>query len=331
MQEMRWLNFGLGREQCSKLRQGVRWLARAVLLAALVLPASLRASENTPRLPFAQWADVPQEGQLIAGALYEQSEAYYMWAGTTRHNITLKAPDGESYGIDIRQGYVMLDYGLTARWAADLNFGGTTVGWRSFDPGGAIQQTTGLMDTTFGVRYQLFNENWATNSPWVPTLTFRAGAVLPGLYDRHIAFAPGNHSAAIEPSLLARKHFGWKGLGAWFDAWYRWMHTNGNDQYMASVGLFQQIGQWELDAGFRHQESTSGEDIILFGDGVPYQNISYQSDVREISEEVTLGFSYVTRKRHVRLGFESRKTFDGRNTDSALWLGGYFQVPFGGK
>lgn len=291
----------------------------------------MRASEDAPRRPFAQWADVPAAGQLVWGTLYQQSEAYYAWSGLTRHNITLKTPDGESYGIDIRQGYFTLDYGITEKWAADVNFGATTVGWRSFDPNGGIQETTGLMDTSFGVRYQLFNEANANNCPWVPTLTFRAGAVVPGSYNRYIAFDPGNHSVAIEPSILARKHFGWTGLGAWFDAWYRWMHTNGNDQYMASVGLFQQIRRWELDAGFRHLQATSGEDIILFGDGVPYQGISYKTDVREISESFQAGFSYTTKKRHIRYGFMAQKTFDGRNTDSKLWLSGYFDIPFGGR
>jgi len=317
--------------------QSSRWFGVAVLFLAAALPWGASASENAPRRPFAQWADVPERGQFVWGTLYEQSESYYIWEGLTRHNITLKAQDGESYGIDIRQGYFTLDYGITEKWAVDVNFGGTTVGWRSFNTNGAIQETTGLIDTAFGVRYQIFNEAIDTNSAWTPTLTFRAGAIVPGTYDRYLAFAPGNHSAAIEPSILARKHFGWPGLGAWLDGWYRWMHTTGNDQYMASFGLFQQfgpsekMGKWELDVGFRHQQATSGEDIILFGTGVPYNGISYKADVREISETFVAGFSYTTLKRHIRYGFESRKTFDGRNTDSKLWLGGYLDIPFGGK
>jgi hypothetical protein len=321
----------------TRLCRAFGWTIFVALTFSFCIPQCLLASEDAPRRPFAQWAEVPEKGQFIWGTLYEQSEAYYMWEGLTRHNITLHTPDGESYGIDIRQGYFTLEYGITGKWAADVNFGATTVGWRSFDPNGGIQETTGLMDTAFGVRYQAFNEAVDTNSPWIPTLTFRAGAVVPGSYDRYLAFAPGNHSVAIEPSILVRKHFGWPGLGAWGDAWYRWMHTTGNDQYMASFGLFQQfgpsekMGKWELDVGFRHQQATSGEDIILFGTGVPYDSISYKSNVREISETFVAGFSYTTLKRHIRYGFESRKTFEGRNTDSKLWLGGYLDIPFGGK
>ena len=267
----------------------------------------------------------------MTGAFYEQSEAYYIWASTTRHNITLKTPDGESYGIDIRQGYVTIDYGITSKWAADLNFGATTVGWRSFDPQGAIHKTTGVMDSAFGVRYQIFNEAQSSDSPWMPTLTFRAGAVVPGSYNRAVAFSPGNHSVAIEPSLLVRKHFGWSGLGGWGDGWYRWMHTTGNDQYMVSGGFFQEIGRWELDVGLRHLQATSGDDIVLIGNSVPYDGIVYKADTREISESVDAGFSYTTAKSHIRYGFHARKTFDGRNTDSKLWLGASMDIPFGSK
>ena len=303
----------------------------AGLILSLTLTPAALASEDAPHRPFAQWADVPAVGQWVTGAFYEQSEAYYIWAGTTRHNITLKTPDGESYGIDIRQGYLTIDYGIASKWAADLNFGATTVGWRSFDPQGDIQKTTGIMDSAFGVRYQIFNEAQASDSPWMPTLTFRAGAVVPGSYNRAIAFSPGNHSVAIEPSLLVRKHFGWPGLGAWGDGWYRWMHTTGNDQYMLSGGLFQELGRWELDVGLRHLQATSGDDIVLIGNSVPYNGIVYKADTREISESVDAGFSYTTSKAHIRYGFHARKTFDGRNTDSKLWLGASIDIPFGGK
>jgi hypothetical protein len=147
-----------------------------------------------------------------------------------------------------------------------------------------------------------------------------------------VAFAPGNHSAAIETSVLFRKQFGWEGLGAWGDALYRWMHTNGNDQYIAAIGLFQQIGRWELDVGYRHLQATSGEDIVLIppatGSPPPWGGIIYKADVREISESVDAGFSYTTTKRHWRWAFHARKTFDGRNTDSKLWLGGSLDIPF---
>jgi len=303
--------------------------APAVLcLAGLHLPAG----ENEPRRPFAQWADLPQPGQWLFGTFYEQSEAYHIWQqGNNRVAVNTRV-DGENYGVDVRQGYFTLDYGIAEKWAADVNIGGTTVGWRPFD-NGTIGKTTGIMDPAFGVRYQIFNEATA-GSPWIPTLTFRAGAIVPGVYDRHVAFAPGNHGVAIEPSLLFRKHLGWEGFGIWGDVLYRWEHTIGADQYIAAAGVFQQIKGWELDLGYRHLQTLSGEDIVL-GPPTPgvagtFQSIIYPIDVREISDSIDAGFSYTTAGRHIRYGFHTRKTFDGSNTDSALWLGAYVDIPFGG-
>jgi len=301
------------------------------LLAAVALLTTFGGnalgSENTPRLPFAECAEVPSQGQLKFRTTYEQSEAYNIWTGNQRQNITIHTSEGESYGIDIRQGYFSLDYGLSERWAADLEFGGTTVGWRSFEHDAMVKQTTGVMDPTFGARYQLVHES---DQSWLPTATFRAGGIVPGKYNEHIAFAPGNQSAGIEPSLLLRKHFGWEGFGAWGDGLYRWLHTTGNDHYIVAAGLFQQVRRWELDVGYRHLQSIAGQDISLppTPGAPPWDAITYKRDVREISDSVDAGFSYITRKRNLRLAFHARKTFDGSNTDSKLWIGGSIEIPF---
>jgi hypothetical protein len=310
---------------------GVRKLTTlaSLLLAAGMAPMVL-ASENVPYRPFAQWADLPERGQFVFGVVYEESESYHIWAHGKQYNITVKPPDGESYGIDINQGFLALQYGITEKWAVDLNFGGTTEGTRSFTPGNATESTTGLMDWSLGVRYQIFNEARETNSHWIPTLTFRAGAVLPGSYDEHFVFAPGLRSAAIEPELLLRKHFGWPGLGAYGDALYRWNRTTGNDQYMIAVGLFQQIKGWELDVGYRRMQTISGSDITFI---IPddLSTIVYPRDPREINDSLEAGFSYTTSKRQWRYGFHCRTVLDGNNSDSKFWVGGSIDIPIGGK
>src|SRR3974390_2787981 len=114
----------------ARLMIGSNLMIRLALAAALtqITPAS----ENTPRPAFAEWADVPALGQLIVGGLYEKSEAYYVWEGHQRHNITVHATDGEYYGIDIRQGYLTLDYGITKKLAADVDIGVTSIGCALF-------------------------------------------------------------------------------------------------------------------------------------------------------------------------------------------------------
>jgi hypothetical protein len=323
----------IGRKQCSLKTSRLELCGRlAVSLLAVALAPTARATENVPHLPFAQWADVPQAKQFIVGLIYSESEAYHIFANRDQHNVTWKA-GGESYGIDVNQGFVAVQYGLTEKWALDLSAGATTVGWRYFadmngKPGtqGSVRSTTGIMDISFGARYQIFNEAEA-DSPWIPTLTFRAGAVMPGTYDKDFGFAPGLRSAAIEPEFLARKHFGWPGLGAFFDGLYRWNKTTGTDQYITDIGLFQQIKGWELDVGYRHLQTLSGEDIILDAAG----NLTYPRSPREINDAIEAGFSYTTSKKHIRWGFETRTVVDGSNTDTKFWVGGSVQIPFGGS
>jgi hypothetical protein len=296
----------------------------AVLVTTLAHAPRLLASENVPHAPFAQWADVPDRGQLVAGLFYDESEAYHIWAKDSYQNVTTHA-GGERYGIDINQGYVTLQYGITKRWAADLSVGYTTVGWRYFNIAQQPQSTSGLMDTSLGVRYQVFNEATAP-SPWTPTLTLRAGAVLPGTYEQGFPFAPGVRSAAIEPEVLARKHFGWTGLGAYGDALFRWNRTTANDQYIASVGLFQQIKGWEIQAGYRRLGSVSGEDIVY--DPTTPWTIQYPVSIRENNDSIEAGFSYTTPKKKWSFGVYTRTLLDGANTDGKFWFGGYVNIPF---
>jgi len=298
----------------------------ATMAAMSILAFTTQASENVPHRPFAMWADVPEAGQFVAGFVYEESEAYHFWAGHTEHSVRFMAA-GESYGIDVNQGYVALQYGVTEKWAFDLNLGATTAGYRYFD-NGKIKATTGLMDTSLGVRYQIFNEE-NCDYPWLPTLTFRAGGVLPGSYNQDFAFAPGVRSAAVEPELLVRKHIGWPGLGVYGDALYRWNRTTGNDQYITVIGLFQKIKGWELDGGYRHLQTIDGSNI-RFQSGDP-TSLIYPRAVREINDSIEAGFSYTSGKRHIRWGFHARTAFDGSNTDRKFWVGGSVDVPFGGN
>ncbi len=300
----------------------------SLALMAALAPKVL-AFEDVAQPPFGYWADVLPEGQFMLGAVYEQSKAYQIWASGQQYNIKVRA-NGENYGIDTRQGYFALQYGINTNWTADLEIGGTTVGWRSFSQGNQIESTTGLMDISFGVRYQLFNEAAYTNTPWVPTLTFRAGAVLPGSYDQDFVYAPGFRSAAIEPELLLRKHFGWPGFGTYGDTLYRWNMTTENDNYMVALGFFQQVKGWELDAGYLHLQTLSGSDIT-FGTPGDLSTIVYPRDVREIYDAIQAGFSYTTSKLHWKYGFQATIVVDGNNTDNAPWFGASIDIPIGLK
>lgn len=317
--------------------------ARLFTLAAVSLLYTghewqLLASENVPHAPFGQWATVPLPGEWIFGAVYQESESYHIWAnGGTRYNVDFQK-GGEHYGIDITQGYLTIQYGINENWAADFAAGATTTGWRNFSNGGTpgdIRSTTGLMDTAFGVRYQICREGQSNAPVWLPNLTFRAGAVLPGTYSQNFAFAPGIRSAAIEPEFIARKHFGWTGFGAYADTLYRWNRTTGNDQYIVSFGLTQEIKNWEIDAGYRHMQTLSGTQLKY--DPTTHQLSTSGSDpnafseVREINDSIEAGFSYTTSKRHIKYSFYTRTVIDGNNSDQKFWIGGGIEIPIGGN
>lgn len=309
------------------------WFTKfAVVLSFSASVQTALASENAPDRPFAYWADVPEKGQFIVGVVYQESSSYHIWAGGKQHDITYTAGDGEYYGIDNTQGFLALQYGLTERWALDLNVGYASEGWRSFD-NGTIQSSDGIMDWTFGVRYQLYNELTETNLPWAPTLTFRAGAIMPGTYPQDFIFATGNSSAAIVPELLLRKHFGWPGLGLYGDGEYLYNMTIGNSQYIIATGLFQQYKGWEVDFGYKHLQTLSGHNITYPVD--PALNggydIIYPRDPRENYDALQFGFSYSTAKRHWRYGFQLTSVVDGNNSDAKLWLGGSIDIPIGGQ
>ncbi len=285
----------------------------------------LSASENVPHAPFGEWANIAIPGELVSRVTYQESEAYYFWAGNTRHKADTILR-GEHYGIDMNQGYVTLQYGINGNWTADLAFGFTTVGWRyfsNFGTNGAAHSTTGLMDSALGLRYQICKEGEFFS--WTPTATFRAGAVLPGGFDETFPFSPGNRSTAIEPEIIFRKHIGWAGLGIYGDALFRWNHTSANDQYIASFGFFQQMWQWEMEAGYRHLGSINGGNIQFDPDT---RLIVYPRAPRENQDSIEIGFNYTTPARHFKIGFYSRTVFDGANTDKKFWLGGFIEMPF---
>jgi hypothetical protein len=293
----------------------------------LLLASLAHATENVPHAPFAQWADVPKQGELPVRLTFETSESYNIWASGQMYNVDYTT-GGQHYGIDINQGYVTLQYGITEKWAADLSIGYGSTGWRYFTYdghlSGTIQSTSGLLDSSVGVRYQIFNEA-KTDSKWIPTLTFRVGAVIPGTFEQDFPYAPGTGSVAIEPEILARKHFGWEGFGAYFDGLFRWNHTTANDQYIVAAGFFQQIKGWELDAGLRQLGSVNGWDIVF---DPTTRQIQYWAGTRENNTSFEGGINYTTPKRHITYGFYTRTVFSGNNSDHKFWLGGYVEIPF---
>jgi hypothetical protein len=180
------------------------------------------------------------------------------------------------------------------------------------------------MDVTFGVRWQVLDEN-AADSKWAPTLTLRAGGIVRGTYDEDFPFAPGNGSVGVEPSVILDKSFGWAGFGMYGNLGYRSLRSGGNDQVFGSVGFSQRYKGFNFNAGYRHQQNTGGEDIG--GTGTTFV---YSPKVKEINQMFEAGVGYTDRSgRHFQ--FYYSQNFNGRNTGDKMVYGIYGSFPIGGK
>ncbi|KAB2663676.1 MAG: hypothetical protein DVB31_10595 [Verrucomicrobia bacterium] len=187
-----------------------------------------------------------------------------------------------------------------------------------------VTNTSGRSDTVFGIRYEAARES-EDHSGYMPDIVLRAGGIYAGSYDKEFQFAPGSGSVGIEPSVVALKHFGWEGFGAYSHLGYRYMRSGGHDQWFAAIGAQQEIGRWTLNLGYRHFANTAGVDI----GGTP-PNITYSRQIMEIAEQLEGGFGY--RDRGGRLyQFYLRKTIDGNNTSGALEFGAYASFAFGSE
>jgi len=296
--------------------------ALAPVLLFLALAPVLRAVENIPQKPFAQSVWLPEAKQFIVTPWYQYSEFYSIWRGSKRESIEVD-PGHNSYGFDLNNGAILLEYGLDPQWAADLTLGYTSGATRSFNARGEPDTTEGLMDTTFGLRYQAFNEK-AVDSDWIPTTTFRVGGIYRGTYHPDFPFAPGSGSVGIEMSALLHKSLGWEGFGVFRHMGFRSIRSGGNDQWFTALGLGQQIKSFTFNFGYRHFENTTGDDIT--GSGT---TIVYSRAVREIKEEIQGGIGYTTAHRGIHYQFLLSKVLDGRNTGAAVTYLLFADLPIG--
>jgi hypothetical protein len=274
-----------------------------------------------PKKPFAQDALIPDPQQwLVTPLWYQYTEFQRVWRGAHTQNITF--PEG--HGFDQNDAIFNVEYGIRKRWAADFQTGFTDLATRAYsDPPGIARHTRGLMDTTFGVRYEIWRES-EEQSCYLPTLTVRAGGIYRGSYQKSFPYAPGNGGVGLETSVLMLKDFHWNGLGAYATSGYRAIRSGGPDQYFGTVGVSQYFRGATLNAGYRHQQSLGGGDVGGFGDMV-----EYTGEEREVNEQFEAGIGY-TDQHARRWQFYFEHNFAGRNTGDKYVYGIYLTLPFGG-
>lgn len=279
-----------------------------------------------PRKPFGQDALIPEAHQWILTPLYQYTEFEKVWAGKDKTDI--RFPD--NHGFDQNDFAVMTEWGFRTNWAADLTFGFTDLATRAYSqPPGSVRHTRGLMDTQFGIRYQVWNERNAT-CPWTPTLTLRAGGIYRGTYEKSFPYAPGSGGVGVEIATMMQKSFGWKGFGGYATGGYRDIRSGANSQFFVTAGFNQTFRGATLSAGYRHQQNTSGFDAVSTGNSITGNTIDYSSFDKEVNDQVEAGIGY-TDKREWHYQFYYQGNFDGRNTGDKDRYGVYASFPLGGK
>ncbi len=263
------------------------------------------------------WLPAEQQFKLTPGFSYSSFDRF--WAGDDKVSIP---KDFKQY-----TGYLSLEYGILPNLAADATVGYTATDADAFGPNSSDD---GLMDTSIGLRYRIFDEHTA-GCPWAPTVAVRLGGVIPGTYDENAPFSAGDGAYGFEGSLLFGKAFGESGFGAYGDIGYRFRESPTPDEFFGSAGLYKQFGPVTLAGGYRHIQSTSGIDIGEPGVFDPSRGASHGFPaVKEINQLVEAGVSY-TDKGGRNYQFSVAKSVDGRNTGDKWVFGFNVTLPFGGK
>ena len=294
------------------------WICRLTIVAlGGLLPSLVNATENLPRIPFAESARLPEANQFVVTPWYNYSVFRKLWIGPTKTSIEILPKDD----FELNDGMLRLDYGLSRRFALDLTVGYTSAATRSWSPQAEPQTTQGLMDTQVGVRYRLLDE--CEGDAWYkPTLTLRLGGIIQGSYDADFPMAPGDGASGFEAAVLVAKTIKPCGGGFYCDFGYRLRDNHVPQTIFGAAGLSQTIQiHWFITslsvyAGYRGLYDLNGPDLT--GSqvaGVPhdYINLGYSRTAQEIYQMGELGLG-MTDKGGRRYFFSCAHPFDGRNT-----------------
>src|SRR5216117_3697453 len=74
-----------------------------------LLPLPSTATENLPRIPFAESARLPEPNQWVVTPWYNYSVFRKFWIGDTKTSIEMKPKDD----FEVNDGMLRLDYGLS--------------------------------------------------------------------------------------------------------------------------------------------------------------------------------------------------------------------------
>lgn len=232
------------------------------------------------------------------------------WLGTEKAEL----PD------DITQNSIFfgLDYGLTDRIALDFATGYSRASFSP--PGEAVDDISGLYDTTFGLRFGLVDEY---EKPGAPTVTLRVGGIIQGSYEASNVHSPGDGASGVELSMLVGKSWADPGFGLTGELGFRDRNENVPADFFGSAGFYKTfLRRGSFSTMYRRNQGLSGLDI-----GGPGFSPDKFPQLKEINDNLEFGVG-VTDEGGRYYGFLVARTLNGRNTGEKTALGVTFNVPF---
>ncbi len=256
------------------------------------------------------WLPAPGSGNLGLSYTYQTADEYLRKTSPTSSVKTVPLPS------DLQQHTVMVDvnYGLLESVALDVRLGYAESYFRQH---GSLKEKSpsGLGDVNFGVTYRLLDETIA-ESELLPSVAFRAGAIIAGDYDTGAINSLGDGGEGFEISGMAGKFFADRfALSSEFG--YRNRNKNIPDNLFlrlsGGVLLWNRVG---LSINYERIDTPWGS--LDIGPGEP-PGVFSPTRFPEVKEEVELlgGSLSVALTDQINLGLAYATVIAGRNTATA--------------
>jgi Protein of unknown function (DUF1302) len=278
-----------------------RHTAMGLALAALVFsPQAARAEGGSP------WLPIP--GQVSLGVFDVEQSGSDAYIGNKKLPIS-GITGGAATKYKRGTFGLRVDYGISDSLAFDATLAQTSV-----KVGGA-DSSSGLGDTTLGLRWRVVDEY---ETPSRPTVTLRAGAIIKGNYDGAKLAAIGKAANGIDVSAIIGKEVG-KGISLWGELGFQ-----KRDASVPTATYFEIGSRWRFapkwNASLAYSDKKFGGSLDIGGAG--FTPARFQQ-VREERSVIKLGLGYAIGSNQT-LAVNFAKLVGGRNTvqdDNILGLG----------
>ena len=288
---------GLGAASGGTANIGLANIAKADRALGILLSLMLILFASTSKAKAeGPWLPLESETNLFSAYVFETFDRF--WKAKEKQDL----PFGE---LDQHTWSFGGSYGILDSLAFDF-----TLGYTKTD-GGEVGRTEGLNDSNLALRYRVIDEFEHLDSWYIPTLTLKAGAIIPGSYDEQdFPIAPGKGASGADLGLTLGKIIGSSGFGILSSLAVRLYEGSVPEQLNANAGIFKTFhDQLTLSTEYRREQSLSGVDL-----GSPAFVPDLSPQLKEVSDKLEFGIGYTDPDSELYLGVFYSLTLDGRNT-----------------